>query len=240
MVKSYGTQYGIGNYADHISIGSDGTAHVSDPTWKKAILGLRQDPQISAEMAGELDKENSASLQANVGGKIGSTELYLAHFLGASGASDFLNTMRANPNAKAADILPEAAASNSSVFYGADGEPRSVAQIYQHFARKFDATPTPAPTTLVASAAPAQSTSIPASQKSTTSYAAAPYIVADAAAARSAYATAIMGNAKPDLSSLFATMVLAQMKMDDTLSAPSPGINAYSKKDAISALGVVA
>ncbi len=138
MIKKYGDQYGLSKYADHISVDSAGQAHVKDPTWKQAILNLRNDPQASALMAGELDKENSAALQDNVGGKIGSTELYLAHFLGAGGASEFLNNLRSNPKTKAADVLPNAASANNSVFYNADGSAKTLAQVYKHFAQKFD------------------------------------------------------------------------------------------------------
>jgi hypothetical protein len=138
MVKQNGAQYGLGAYALQITTDSSGHASVADPAARQAILALRNDPQISAEMAGELDKQNAVSLQQNVGGKIGDTELYLAHFLGAGGASDFISQMRSTPNASAASVLPEAAAANASVFYDKSGAPRSLQQIYQHFAQKFD------------------------------------------------------------------------------------------------------
>ena len=41
--------------------------------------------------------------------------------------------------ATGASVLPKAAAANPSIFYSKSGEPRTVAQIYQHFAQKFDA-----------------------------------------------------------------------------------------------------
>ncbi|MFY9287491.1 MAG: transglycosylase SLT domain-containing protein, partial [Alphaproteobacteria bacterium] len=156
-LKEHGGEYGLSAYADHIKIDKSGVARVTDPNWKQAILALRKDPQISATMAGELDKDNLDTLKNNVGGKIGSTELYLAHFLGAGGASDFLKTMRANPAAKAAHVLPEAAQANPSVFY-ANGEARSVSQIYKHFAQKFEGK---AGDTMVASAAQAAAKSYP-------------------------------------------------------------------------------
>ena len=138
MVKTYGDQYGLGSYAAQILEDASGHLSVSDHATRQAILALRKDPQVSAEMAGELDKENAAALTQKVGGKIGSTELYLAHFLGAGGASSFIRQMRNNPKVAAADVLPTAAAANPSVFYGKDGQARSVQQIYQHFAQKFD------------------------------------------------------------------------------------------------------
>jgi hypothetical protein len=141
MMKAHGAEFGLGNYAGQIQIAGNKTAYVSDPASRQAILDLRKDPQIAAEMACALNKVNSESLRKNVGGMIGPTELYLAHFLGAGGASVFLKSMRANPNAKAADILPAAAEANPPVFFGAGGQPRSLEQIYRHFAQKFDQTP---------------------------------------------------------------------------------------------------
>jgi hypothetical protein len=138
MVKNNGAQYGLGAYSSQITTDASGHLSISDPATKKAILDLRNDPTISAEMAGELDKQNAASLQQNVGGTVGSTELYLAHFLGAGGANDFISAMRSNPNGSAAAVLPDAAAANSSVFYSKTGQPRTLSQIYQHFAAKFD------------------------------------------------------------------------------------------------------
>ena len=138
MIKQHGADYGVGSYASKIQMDSNGHASVSDLTAKQAILALRNDPQISAEMAGELDKSNLQSLKDNVGGKIGSTDLYMAHFLGAGGASDFLNAMKTNPNAKAATVLPDAASANPSVFYTNSGEARSLSDVYQRFAKKFD------------------------------------------------------------------------------------------------------
>lgn len=138
MIKTYGDQYGLGNYAAQITEDSAGRLSVGTAAARGAILALRKDPQISAEMAGELDKENAAALEQKVGGKIGATELYLAHFLGAGGASSFIRQMRSNPNVAAADTMPTAAAANPSVFYTKSGEARSLKQIYQRFARKFD------------------------------------------------------------------------------------------------------
>jgi hypothetical protein len=137
-VKTHGAEYGLGNYAAQIQTGTNGTLYVGDSASREAILDLRKDPQVSAEMACELNNSNAQSLQKSVGGVIGPTELYLAHFLGASGAGSLLKAMRANPNVAAADLVPGAAKSNSSIFYGADGQARSVGQVYQYFAQKLD------------------------------------------------------------------------------------------------------
>jgi hypothetical protein len=137
-LKAHGAQYGLGEYAAQIQSGAGGTMCVTDPATRQAILNLRKNPLISAEMTCELNRTNAATLQKNVGGSIGPTELYLAHFLGAGGASALLRARQANPDAQAAGIVPAAAEANSSVFYTAAGQPRSVEQIYQHFAQQFD------------------------------------------------------------------------------------------------------
>lgn len=138
MIKTYGDEYGLGNYAAQITKGADGRLSVADSAARQAILALRKDPRISAEMAGELDKENAAALERKVGGKIGATELYLAHFLGATGAGRFIKAMRSTPNAAAAELMPTAASANRTVFYDKVGNPRSLQQVYQKFAQKFE------------------------------------------------------------------------------------------------------
>jgi len=140
MIKTYGEEYGLGNYASQITKGADGHLSVENSAARQAILALRKDPRISAEMAGELDKENSAALERKVGGKIGATELYLAHFLGATGASRFIKAMRSTPNASAAELLPTAASANRSAFYDKAGNARSLQQVYQKYAQKFEPT----------------------------------------------------------------------------------------------------
>jgi len=199
MVKEHGSQYGLGYYASQITTDSNGVNHVNDPAMKHVILALRKDPTISAEMAGARDRDNYATLKSDVGGKIGPTELYLAHFLGAGGASDFIDAMRNNSKASAASVLPAAASANPTVFYDKSGAPRSLGQIYQHFAQKFDHVPVlPANATMVAS------NTLPSSPT-----AAATANAYNAVA--SSYAPSVMGTAAASSSSLYTAMVLAQM-----------------------------
>jgi hypothetical protein len=249
MVKNSGAQYGLGGYASQITSDSNGHLSVKDPATRQAILDLRKDPQISAEMAGELDKQNATSLKQNVGGKIGKTELYLAHFLGAGGASNFIEEMRSNPNATAATVLPDAAASNPSVFYNASGEPRTLGQIYQHFAQKFDAG---SATTQMASASPISShKSIPTSSSSINSssinlsniYAQAS-LSPNTSTPLSSFRTASAQNIATSTSStLFTAMLMGQM--NDTQTQSSSALSAINqsnekKKDAMAALSSLA
>jgi hypothetical protein len=138
MVKEHGDKYGLEKYADKIT--DDG--RVRDASAKKEILNLRKDPEIASLMAAEFAQGNYEYLQKHVGGNIGKTELYLAHFLGAGGASGFLTAMKKSPNMTAADIFPKEARSNRNVFYDSKtGAPRSLREVYAFFDRKFDDAP---------------------------------------------------------------------------------------------------
>lgn len=152
MVNRYGDRNGLGEYADHIN----DQGKVTSAAMRKEILALRDDPEVASLMAGEFASENKRTL-INSGisaEKIGSTELYLAHFLGAGAASQFIKGMDKNPLAPAADIFPKAAQANKNVFYNQKTHAaRSFGEIYAFFDKKFD-TPTgatlPAGKTLVA------------------------------------------------------------------------------------------
>lgn len=141
MVDRHGEKYGLGKYADAI----DSKLRVDNKATRQEILALRNDPQMASYMAAEFAAENKAFLERTVGGDIGSTELYFAHFLGAGGASGFLKELRNNPLTIAADIMPQAARANRNVFYDSKtGQPRTVQQVYNFFDKKFsDAPATP-------------------------------------------------------------------------------------------------
>lgn len=106
------------------------------------LLKLRDDPEMASFMAAELARENRDVLEQNwaKGRKeIGATELYFAHFLGAGGASAFLNARDSDGNATAAHIFPAAAKANKNVFYErSTGRAKSLDEVYAFFERKFD------------------------------------------------------------------------------------------------------
>ncbi|MCG5242155.1 transglycosylase SLT domain-containing protein [Azospirillum doebereinerae] len=141
-MKDHGAEHGLGKYANAIQTRGDGRPYVADADMKKEILDLRKDPTVSALMAAEYTKENKEHLEETVDGTIGSTELYMAHFLGAGGASKFLNAMQDNPGRTARDVFPDAAAANKNVFYDkATGKAKSLKEIYDKFATKFSENP---------------------------------------------------------------------------------------------------
>lgn len=138
MVKKYGPKYGLSQLSDKITV-KDGKASVADSDVRRQILSLRKNPEISALMAGEFCEENKCILEGRTQADVGATELYLAHFMGAGGAVKFLNSREQNGNALAARLFPEAARANKNVFFDAQTkQPRTLDQIYDLFAKKFD------------------------------------------------------------------------------------------------------
>lgn len=100
-----------------------------NPALRSQLLALRHDPQLSALMAGDLANDNRAALATTLGRDPDNAELYLAHFLGADGASRFLAGLAGNPEASAAALLPKAAAANRTIFYDRSGAARSLGAV---------------------------------------------------------------------------------------------------------------
>jgi hypothetical protein len=136
-VKQHGAAHGLDWAADAISPNKDGTFSVADSTMRRAILDLRTDPEAAAAMAAEFAADNQAHLQARIGGNPEPVDLYLAHFLGAEGASRFLGAYHDDPEQAAAPIFPAAASANRSIFYRDGGAPRSLSEIRRNFSTKL-------------------------------------------------------------------------------------------------------
>jgi len=103
------------------------------------ILKLRHDPTANAVMAGAFTKANADYLAAKLGRQPSEGELYIAHFLGAGGASRLISLAAANPGAKAADYFPNAANANPSIFFDrATRAPRSLAQVRDVLVARYD------------------------------------------------------------------------------------------------------
>lgn len=133
VVRRHGAEYGLGDMAAKIKVSEDGKLRVADAALRKEILDLRRDPAIAAAMAAEHAADNRERLDAKLDREITPTDLYLAHFLGLSGAVSFLRKMDENPDQSAASVFPRAAAANRSIFYRSDGSARSLKDIYDRF-----------------------------------------------------------------------------------------------------------
>lgn len=142
-LSQHGSNHGLDWAANAIKRGSDGQYRIADPQLRSQILDLRFDPNVSSSMAAEFADDNAQLLRNRFGEEPESVDLYLAHFLGAQGATDFLSAWRANPNAAAAPLNPAAAAANRSIYYNSDGGARSLDEIRSHFAQRLNELPTP-------------------------------------------------------------------------------------------------
>jgi transglycosylase-like protein with SLT domain len=137
VVRKHGAEHGLGDLASKIKLGEDGKLRVADPTLRKHILDLRRDPAISAAMAAEHAADNKERLEAKLNREVGEVDLYLAHFLGLNGATNFLRQMASHPDQGAANLFPKAAAANRSIFYRTDGSPRTLKEIYDRFGQRM-------------------------------------------------------------------------------------------------------
>ena len=126
MLKRYGTQYGHADLSRQILETPSGKLAITDDAAEKRILSLRSDPELSGLMAAEYARDNSGALEGALGRTPDAAELYLAHFLGASGATTLLG---APTGANASTLLPAAAKANAAVFAAPDGHPRTVGEV---------------------------------------------------------------------------------------------------------------
>ncbi|MFN3673064.1 MAG: transglycosylase SLT domain-containing protein [Bosea sp. (in: a-proteobacteria)] len=130
MVKREGPRQGLGSYAEAITETESGRLTVADPAARDKILELRKDPQVAAVMAGALTQQNREQLASALGRQPHAGELYMAHVLGARGASELIRAAGSDPGRAAARDFPEAAAANRSIFYDKSGRARSAQEVY--------------------------------------------------------------------------------------------------------------
>jgi len=140
-IKRHGSAHGLDWAGEAISQNASGHFTVHDPAIRNQILDLRMHPETAAVMAAEFASDNESYLQQRLDGNPEAVDLYLAHFLGAKAAGDFIVALRADPDQAAAPLFPAAAAANKSVFYNANGRARSLREIRDGFSAKLAAGP---------------------------------------------------------------------------------------------------
>ena len=139
VMKSEGPRLGYGDFADQIHE-NDGEFFVPNPAARQQILDLRHDPEISSDLAAAFTRRNGDYLYGRFGRMPSAGELYIAHFLGPSGAERFFELGLQNPEASAAGAFPRPAAANPSIFYD-NGRPRSVREVYQMLVARHEGGP---------------------------------------------------------------------------------------------------
>ena len=90
-------------------------------------------------MAARFTEDNKDGLQRAFPDRdISNTDLYMAHFLGAGGAINFIREVENNPSQVAASKFSSAANANKWVFYNNDGRALSFDAVYTRFERDFE------------------------------------------------------------------------------------------------------
>lgn len=138
VMKEEGPRLGYGDYANAITRTAGGDYVVADPATKAAILKLREDPKIAADLAAAFTRSNGDYLRARFGRMPSAGELYIAHFLGAQGAERMFTAGLQNPDQIAADLFPRQAAANRAIFYS-NGQARTIREVYRVLVSKHEA-----------------------------------------------------------------------------------------------------
>jgi hypothetical protein len=89
-------------------------------------------------MAGVFTNSNAKHLTNKLGRAPTDGELYMAHFMGATGAARLISAAESNPGATAAHSFPAAARANRSIFFDKTGRARNFAEVTQNLAGRFD------------------------------------------------------------------------------------------------------
>ena len=101
------------------------------PKNKPWIMSLREDPYLSALMAGEMINRSRELLSKQSERRLTSGDLYLAHFLGDGGASRMLKLVEQRPQEKAPSAFPAAARANRSIFFSGASKTRKDATVLE-------------------------------------------------------------------------------------------------------------
>jgi hypothetical protein len=134
-LKRHGAAHGYARYAELIDQTADGRFIVPQgDDARRVVMDLRYDPHASAAMAAELASDHAAYLRGRTGREPTGGELYAAHFLGPQGSAKLIEAARATPEATAAALFPDAAASNREVFYRG-GRAVTVSELYANLSR---------------------------------------------------------------------------------------------------------
>ena len=136
-LKEQGGPLGYAPYANAISRQPSGDYAISDPGMTRAVLNLRSDPTANALMAGAYTRLNAGKLAERLGRNATEGELYVAHFLGSTGASRLINLADSSPKTPAAAVFPSAARSNPTIFYDGRGNARSAGDVYRNLIGRY-------------------------------------------------------------------------------------------------------
>lgn len=128
-VRQFGPRHGLSGYADAISSNRAGHLYTAHPATLRAILRLRDNPQLSAVMAAERIAQQRLVLERVLGHEASVTDLYLLHVLGQHGVTRFLTALQRNPALPSVNVIGASTQRNAGLFMRG-GCPLTVGQIY--------------------------------------------------------------------------------------------------------------
>lgn len=111
--------------------------HLSTSQKLALRLGDKNDG-LNFYMTAKFAEDNKRSLQKSLGREVSDGELYIAHFMGAGGATRFIKNYEITPNASAAKRFPKEAAANPTIYYTKSGKAKTIAQVYNERVSKFE------------------------------------------------------------------------------------------------------
>lgn len=110
-------------------------------------LALRGNGHVAMIMGAALAQQDKTALETALNRPVTDAEVYMAHFMGAAGATGFLRNMASNPSMPAATAAPAAALANPGVYYPTKNgksdttHPYTVQQVYNNITASFSASP---------------------------------------------------------------------------------------------------
>lgn len=115
-----------------------------DKTWAQTVKEMGKnysaqdkfDPAKATEVMAFFTSKQKAQVEQGTGKEATNVDLYMAHFLGAGGATKFINAMAKNPAMSAAAMDPAAASANKSIYYD-QGRERSLQEVYNLMGQKM-------------------------------------------------------------------------------------------------------
>jgi len=129
VVRQYGSQYDAGGYAAAIRRDRSGELVVSGKGMRAAILRMRNDPVLSAELAAHNMIQQSVAMHKQLRRKITPADLYLLHVLGPTGAGRFLTAVARHPSESSVEVASYDVMRNAGLL-ARDGRPMTVRNTY--------------------------------------------------------------------------------------------------------------
>jgi len=128
VVRDYGSQHDVADYAAAIRTSRSGDFIVPEQM-RSAILDLRDNPILSAKLAAQDMLRHRTAMEAELGRSVTSTDLYLLHVLGPTGAMRFLKAVAKHPSESSLQVASLRVMRNAGLL-ARDGRPLTVAKAY--------------------------------------------------------------------------------------------------------------